>query len=141
MSAECSQTKKCAFHDISEHDDGRGCFISSECLICVWYPVIDDGGRSGFSGDSLSPSARPARLSSVTSVSVVRYDPLYSHLNQFLSEYFGLKGVLEQPSIGSTKIPSIVFCIYQLMFAAITFVIALFILRFYIEIIIYVPDL
>ncbi|KAF8159921.1 ammonium transporter [Crassisporium funariophilum] len=35
-------------------------------------------------------------------------------------KYFGLKGVLEKPSIGSTRIPSIVFCIYQLMFAAIT---------------------
>ncbi|KAJ3883850.1 ammonium transporter [Lentinula edodes] len=34
--------------------------------------------------------------------------------------YFGLKGVLEKPSIGSARIPSIVFCIYQLMFAAIT---------------------
>jgi Amt family ammonium transporter len=35
-------------------------------------------------------------------------------------KYFGLKGVLEQPSIGSTKVPSIVYCVYQLMFAAIT---------------------
>ncbi|PPQ65690.1 hypothetical protein CVT24_012108 [Panaeolus cyanescens] len=35
-------------------------------------------------------------------------------------KYFGLKGVLEQPSIGSSRIPSIVYCIYQLMFAAIT---------------------
>ncbi|KIK67922.1 hypothetical protein GYMLUDRAFT_36730 [Collybiopsis luxurians FD-317 M1] len=34
--------------------------------------------------------------------------------------YFGLKGVLEKPSIGSERIPSIVFCIYQLMFSAIT---------------------
>ena len=33
-----------------------------------------------------------------------------------------IKGVLEKPSIGSTRIPSIVFCIYQLMFAAITYV-------------------
>jgi Amt family ammonium transporter len=35
-------------------------------------------------------------------------------------KYFGLKGVLAQPSIGSPRIPSIVFCVYQLMFAAIT---------------------
>jgi len=34
--------------------------------------------------------------------------------------YFALKGVLVQPSIGSTRIPAIVFCIYQCMFAAIT---------------------
>lgn len=40
-------------------------------------------------------------------------------------QYFGLKGVLEKPSIGSNRIPSIVFCIYQLMFAAITPMIAL----------------
>jgi Amt family ammonium transporter len=41
-------------------------------------------------------------------------------------EYFGLRGVLQQPSIGSTRIPSIVFCVYQLMFAAITYVFGLF---------------
>ena len=41
-------------------------------------------------------------------------------------EYFGLKGVLDQPSIGSSRIPAILFCIYQLMFAAITY--ALFLL-------------
>ncbi|KAI5832489.1 ammonium transporter [Schizophyllum commune Tattone D] len=40
-------------------------------------------------------------------------------------KYFGLKGVLEKPSIGSTRIPSIVFCVYQLMFAAITPMLAL----------------
>jgi len=34
--------------------------------------------------------------------------------------YFGLKGVLAQPSIGSPRIPSLMFCIYQCMFAAIT---------------------
>ncbi|KAJ8519248.1 hypothetical protein ONZ45_g3797 [Pleurotus djamor] len=35
-------------------------------------------------------------------------------------QYFGMKGVLEKPSIGSARIPSLVFSIYQLMFAAIT---------------------
>jgi len=34
--------------------------------------------------------------------------------------YFALKGVLGEPSIGSTRIPALVFCIYQCMFAAIT---------------------
>ncbi|KAJ3537760.1 hypothetical protein NMY22_g5452 [Coprinellus aureogranulatus] len=34
--------------------------------------------------------------------------------------YFGLKGVLDQPSIGSTRIPSLLFMIYQCMFACIT---------------------
>jgi ammonia channel protein AmtB len=36
--------------------------------------------------------------------------------------YFGLMGVLEKPSIGSARVPSLVFCLYQLMFAAITYV-------------------
>ncbi|KAJ7723482.1 ammonium transporter [Mycena maculata] len=40
-------------------------------------------------------------------------------------KYFALRGVLEHPSIGSTRIPSIVFCIYQLMFAAITPILAI----------------
>jgi ammonia channel protein AmtB len=37
-------------------------------------------------------------------------------------KYFALKGVEGQPSIGSARIPALVFCIYQLMFAAITWV-------------------
>jgi len=47
--------------------------------------------------------------------------------NAFIGDlkYFCLKGVLEQPSIGSTKIPSLVFTIYQLMFAIITPMIAI----------------
>lgn len=42
--------------------------------------------------------------------------------NSFIGDlrYFGLKGVLAQPSIGSSRIPSLMFCIYQCMFAAIT---------------------
>ena len=38
-------------------------------------------------------------------------------------KYFALKGVLEKPSIGSARIPALLFCIYQCMFAAITYVI------------------
>ncbi|KIY47833.1 Rh-like protein/ammonium transporter, partial [Fistulina hepatica ATCC 64428] len=34
--------------------------------------------------------------------------------------YFGMKGILEKPSIGSARIPSIVFSVFQLMFTAIT---------------------
>ncbi|THH21234.1 hypothetical protein EW146_g316 [Bondarzewia mesenterica] len=40
-------------------------------------------------------------------------------------KYFGLKGVLEKPSIGSARIPAIAFCVFQLMFAAITPMLAL----------------
>lgn len=35
-------------------------------------------------------------------------------------KYFGLKNVLDAPSIGSPKIPTLLFCIYQCMFACIT---------------------
>ncbi|TFK69353.1 ammonium transporter [Pluteus cervinus] len=38
--------------------------------------------------------------------------------------YFALRNVLDQPSIGSARIPSILFCVYQLMFAAITVALA-----------------
>lgn len=38
--------------------------------------------------------------------------------------YFGLKGVLEAPSIGSSRVPALLFCIYQCMFATITTVLA-----------------
>lgn len=37
-------------------------------------------------------------------------------------KYFALRGVQGQPSIGSPRIPALVFCIYQCMFAAITYV-------------------
>ncbi|KAF8315314.1 ammonium transporter [Clavulina sp. PMI_390] len=40
-------------------------------------------------------------------------------------EHFGMKGVLGQPSVGSTRIPAIVFSVYQLMFAAITPILAI----------------
>ena len=43
-------------------------------------------------------------------------------LKNYSEEYFGLKGVLDQPSVGSSRIPAILFCVYQLMFAAITYV-------------------
>jgi len=47
--------------------------------------------------------------------------------NTFIGDlkYFCLKGVLETPSAGSPKIPSLVFAIYQLMFAIITPMIAI----------------
>nr|VWO94006.1 Ammonium transporter [Ganoderma boninense] len=40
-------------------------------------------------------------------------------------KYFGLKGVLAQPSIASVKVPALVFCVFQLMFAAITPILAI----------------
>jgi len=40
-------------------------------------------------------------------------------------KYFGLKGVLAEPSMGSAAIPALAFCIFQCMFAAITPMLAL----------------
>lgn len=40
-------------------------------------------------------------------------------------KYFALRNVLDQPSIGSARVPAIVFCVFQLMFAAITPMIAI----------------
>lgn len=34
---------------------------------------------------------------------------------------FGLKDVLGAPSVGSSRIPDLMFCVYQGMFAAITY--------------------
>jgi Amt family ammonium transporter len=39
-------------------------------------------------------------------------------------KYFALRGVLEQPSIGSSRIPALLFALYQCMFACITVVLA-----------------
>jgi len=73
---------------------------------------------SGSSGAIPWHSVRRAARSLATSVSARNLQVnSYTHRN---AEYFALKGVLEEPSIGSAKIPAIVFCVYQLMFAAIT---------------------
>lgn len=53
------------------------------------------------------------------------YSSKFAHMKPTPQEYFGLKGVLDQPSIGSSRIPALLFCVYQLMFAAITCVIFL----------------
>jgi ammonia channel protein AmtB len=45
------------------------------------------------------------------------------------SEHFALQDVLDAPSIGSSRIPMIVHCIYQLMFAVITYVPFLAVIR------------
>lgn len=51
------------------------------------------------------------------------YSLAFSHnANLFIGDLanFGLKGVLAQPSVGSDKIPDLLFAIYQGMFASIT---------------------
>ncbi len=51
------------------------------------------------------------------------YSLTFSHTGSvFLGDLtnFGLKDVVGQPSVGSSKLPDILFCLYQGMFAAIT---------------------
>jgi Amt family ammonium transporter len=51
------------------------------------------------------------------------YSLAFSHdAGKFIGslDNFGLKGVLAAPSVGSPRIPDILFCLYQGMFAAIT---------------------
>ena len=101
------------------------------CLSCAYNPSNDrrltPDVNSGSSGASHLPSAKQVTPTSATSVSVSLRTALVlcppSHHSD--AEYFGLKGVLEKPSIGSTRIPSIAFCVFQLMFAAITPMLAL----------------
>jgi ammonia channel protein AmtB len=45
---------------------------------------------------------------------------MFPRFDRYLLEYFGLRNVLDQPSVGSAKVPALVFCVFQLMFAAIT---------------------
>lgn len=55
------------------------------------------------------------------------YSLAFSHsAGKFIGDLnnFGLKGVLAQPSVGSTKVPDILFCVFQGMFAAITVALA-----------------
>jgi len=81
--------------------------------------------KSGSSGASLWLSAILRTFSLVTYVSVFVTPHVAMPIEviyKFHAGYFGLNGVLEKPSIGSDRVPSIVFCVYQLMFAAITYV-------------------
>ena len=53
------------------------------------------------------------------------YSLAFSHsAGKFIGnlENIGLRNVLASPSVGSPRIPDILFCIYQGMFAAITYV-------------------
>lgn len=55
------------------------------------------------------------------------YSLAFAPASPFIGDlrHFGLMGVLAEPSPGSSKIPSILYCIYQCMFATITPAIAL----------------
>jgi Amt family ammonium transporter len=62
-------------------------------------------------------------ISATAVVSVRGYSLTFSHsAGAFLGDLanFGYKGVLAQPSVGSNRIPDLMFAIYQGMFASIT---------------------
>ncbi|KAF8891476.1 ammonium transporter [Gymnopilus junonius] len=100
--------------------------IASMALVWIMIP----GVGLFYSGLLRRKNALSMIWTSLASVAVVSFQWFFWGFSLAFSEtgsayigdlkYFGLKGVLEQPSIGSSRIPSILFCVYQLMFAAIT---------------------
>lgn len=90
-------------------------------LLCSLVDTLS----SGFSGVTRSRLVKPEAPTLETSVCLLVMCHFDRVLNNGCVEYFGLKGVLDAPSMGSSRIPALVFCVYQLMFAAITPMIAL----------------
>jgi len=103
-----------------------GFVIASTALVWIMIP----GVGFFYSGLLRRKNALSMIWTSLVSVGIVSFQWFFWGFSLAFSDtgsryigdlkYFGLKGVLAQPSIGSTRIPSILFCIYQLMFAAIT---------------------
>lgn len=86
-----------------------------------------------YSGLARRKSALALILLALMSVAIIGfqwffwgYSLAFSHssTNPFIGDLtnFGLMKVLAQPSVGSGKLPDILFCLYQGMFAAITYV-------------------
>jgi Amt family ammonium transporter len=100
--------------------------MTSSALVLLMIP----GVGFFYSGLARRKSALSLIWLSMMSISVVSfqwffwgYSLTFSHSgSSFIGnlDNFGLKGVLGQPSVGSTKIPDLLFCLYQGMFAAIT---------------------
>jgi hypothetical protein len=82
---------------------------------------MDHGTRAGV---SLLWSAIQQIVSLVTYVSIV--STLFRDVDRVIyrpcAGHFGLMDVLETPSTGNVRVPSIVFCVFQMMFATITYV-------------------
>src|SRR4030088_2024875 len=102
--------------------------MTSSALVLLMIP----GVGFFYSGLARRKSALSLIWLSLMSVGVVSfqwffwgYSLTFSHsANAFIGDLsnFGFKDVLAQPSVGSTKIPDLLFAIYQGMFAAITYV-------------------
>jgi Amt family ammonium transporter len=101
--------------------------MTSSALVMLMVPGI------GFfySGLARRKSALSLIWLSLISLAVVGfqwffwgYSLTFSHTGSAFIGYlsnFGLMKVLGQPSVGSTKIPDLLFCLYQGMFAALTY--------------------
>ncbi|KAF8960438.1 ammonium transporter [Flammula alnicola] len=100
--------------------------ILSMALVWIMIP----GVGFFYSGLLRRKNALSMIYTSLASIAVVSFQWFFWGYSLAFSEtgsryigdlkYFGLKGVLDQPSIGSSRIPALLFCVYQLMFAAIT---------------------
>ncbi|KAK4212521.1 ammonium transporter AmtB-like domain-containing protein [Rhypophila decipiens] len=104
-----------------------GWILTCSALVLLMIP----GVGFFYSGLARRKSALALILLSLMSVGIVGfqwffwgYSLAFSHSSSsaFIGDLsnFGLMKVLAQPSVGSSKLPDIVFCLYQGMFAAIT---------------------
>lgn len=101
--------------------------MTSSALVLLMIP----GVGFFYSGLARRKSALSLIFLSMLSIAVVSfqwffwgYSLAFSHTstNPFIGDLsnFGLKEVLAAPSVGSSKMPDVLFCLYQGMFAAIT---------------------
>ncbi|KAF7310842.1 Ammonium transporter [Mycena chlorophos] len=100
--------------------------LASTALVWIMVP----GVGYFYSGLMNKKNALSMIFLSVATIAVVSFQWWFWGFSLTFSEtagpfigdlkHFALRGVLETPSVGSRRIPSIVFCVYQLMFAAIT---------------------
>jgi ammonia channel protein AmtB len=102
--------------------------MTSAALVLLMVP----GVGFFYSGLARRKSALSLIWLSMMSIAVVGfqwffwgYSLTFSHTgSSFIGDLsnFGLMKVLGQPSVGSSKVPDLLFCLYQGMFAAITYV-------------------
>ncbi|CAA7268894.1 unnamed protein product [Cyclocybe aegerita] len=103
-----------------------GFIIATMALVWIMVP----GVGLFYSGLLRRKNALSMIYTSLASIAVVSFQWFFWGYSLAFSDtaspyignlkYFGLRGVLEQPSVGSSRIPALLFCVYQLMFAAIT---------------------
>lgn len=104
--------------------------MTSSALVLLMVP----GVGFFYSGLARRKSALALIWLSLMSIAVVGfqwffwgYSLTFSHTGSaYIGDLsnFGLMKVLGQPSVGSSKLPDLLFCLYQGMFAAITYVVA-----------------